>query len=124
MIELQANRVGPNHISRWIIISNKDLYWNGGGWSPYQHDALLFHELSEAQDVITELMESLLDAMNTWTYKATIEIEVKGFDKPSLWSLRKHLQEHHSVSSDLNVDGPKSTLIFPHLNWDTLREIR
>ena len=114
MIELQAIRVGPN----------KDLYWNGGGWCPYQKDALLFHELGEAQKVISELMQALLDAMTTWTYKASIEIEVKGVEKPTLWSLRKHLRKHHSVSTDLNVDGPKSTLIFPNVNWDTLREVR
>ncbi|MEQ8853583.1 hypothetical protein [Gimesia sp.] len=124
MIELQANRVGPNHISRWVIKSNKDLYWNGEGWSPYQKDALLFHELGEAQDVIAELMQALLDAMNTWTYRAIIEIEVKGIEKPTLWSLRKHLREHHSVSTGLNVEGPKSTLIIPKVNWDNLKEIR
>lgn len=124
MIELQANRVGLLQSPRWVIKSNKDLYWNGDGWSPYQHDALLFYELGDAQNVISELMQALLDAMDTWTYRAIIEIEVKGVEKPTLWSLREHLQEHHKVSNDLNVDGPKSTLIFPHLNWDTLREIR
>ena len=124
MIELQANRVGSHHAPRWVIKSNKDLFWNGGGWCVNQKDALLFYDLGEAQTVISELMRALLDAMNTWTYRATIEIEVKGVDKPSLWSLRKHLQEHHNVSTDLNVDGPKSTLIFPKVNWDNLKEIR
>ena len=124
MIELQAIRVGPNNSPRFVLKSNKDLYWNGGGWCPYQKDALLFHELGEAQKVISELMQALLDAMTTWTYKASIEIEVKGVEKPTLWSLRKHLRKHHSVSTDLNVDGPKSTLIFPNVNWDTLREVR
>lgn len=124
MIELQANRVGLLQSPRWVIKSNKDLFWSGDGWCPYQKDALLFHELGEAQTVISELMQSLLDAMDTWTYRAIVEIEVKGFDKPTLWSLKKHLRKYHSVSTNLNVDGPKSTLIFPHLNWDTLREIR
>jgi len=124
MIELQANRVGLLQSPRWVIKSNKDLFWNGGGWCPYQKDALLFHELGEAQDVIAELMQALLAAMNTWTYRAIIEVEVKGVEKPTLWSLRKHLQENHSVSTDLNVDGPKSTLIFPHVDWDNLKEVR
>lgn len=124
MIELQANRVGPNHISRWIIKSSKGLFFNGDGWSPFHTDALLFYELSDAHNVIADLMQALLDAMTTWTYQATIEIEVKGFDKPSLWSLKKHLRKHHTLSFDPTVDGPKSTLVFPQVNWDNLKEIK
>ena len=122
MIELQANRVGVT--PRWVIKSNKDLYWNGGGWCVNQKDALLFYELGDAQNVIADLMQAFFDAMTTWSYRATIEIEVKGVDKPTLWSLRKHLQEYHNVSTDLNVDGPKSTLIIPKVNWDNLKEVR
>ena len=124
MIELQANRVGLLQSPRWVIKSNKDLYWNGGGWCVNQKDALLFHELGEAQEVISELLDALLDAMTTWTYRGTIEIEVKGVEKPTLWSLRKHLREHHNVSTGLNVEGPKSTLIIPKVNWDNLKEVR
>ena len=124
MIELQANRVGLLQSPRWVIKSNKDLFWNGGGWCVNQRDALLFYELGEAQTVISELMQSLLDAMNTWTYRTIIEIEVKGFDKPTLWSLKKHLRKYHSVSTGLNVDGPEATLIFPKVDWTTLKEIK
>ncbi len=124
MIELQANRVGLLQSPRWVIKSNKDLFWNGHGWCVNQKDALLFYELGDAHNVIAVLMQALLDAMYTWTYRAIVEIEVKGFDKPTLWSLQKHLRDHHSVSTDLNVDGPKSSLIFPNVNWTTLKEIK
>lgn len=124
MIELHANRIGSHQAPRWIVKSSKELFWTGCGWSPYYTDALLFYELSDAQNVISELMQALLDAMNTWTYRTIVEFEVKGFDKPSLWSLKKHLREHHNVSIDSTVEGPKSSLIFPNVNWATLREIK
>lgn len=124
MIKLDVFQIGVAYAPRWVIHSNKGLYWNGEGWSPHSTDALLFHDHDEAQKQIDDLLIALFEAMTVWEYRATVELEVRGFVKPSLDSLKEHLCKNHSLDLYFDDSGPEMTFVLPIVKWDTLREAR
>ena len=124
MIQLHSQQVGPTYAPRWVIRTNKDLLWNGYGWTPYGCDALLFHDLEEAEFVVNELMKALFESMPVWKYRADVEVEVFGFIKPTLEDLKDHLWKTESLVLIFDDNGPETTIVLPIVEWDTLNEDR
>lgn len=124
MIQLHSFQIGPSHAARWVIKTNKDLYWNGQGWSPYGDDALLFHDCDEADQVINELMKALFESMPVWNYRTHVEVEVYGFVKPTLQSLKDHLWENQTLPLIFDDDGPETSIVLSIVKWDSLREVQ
>ena len=118
MINLYSHQTGLPQAPRWVIKSQKGLFWNGENWSPYGENALLFNDKDEAEEVISELMQALFDAMPVWRYRTEVIIEVKGFVKPKLRSLQKLVWEN--ITIELDVEG---LITSTHIDLDTMKEI-
>jgi hypothetical protein len=124
VIELYSCQLGPIDAPRWVIRTNKGLYWDGKSWTPYEDEALLFNDSDETARVINELMKSLYKTMPVWKYKAEVAVEVFGFIKPELKDIQEHLWDTQTLNLDLTTSGPKSTIVLSALLWDTLKEER
>ena len=122
MIQLHSQKVGPPYARRWVIRTNKDFFWDGESWSPYQEKALLFHVVEEADFVVNELMKALFESMPVWKYKAEVEVEVFGFIKPTLEDLKEHLWSKQSLPLIFDDEGPETTIVLSIVKWDTLNE--
>ena len=122
MIELYSQEVGPTYSPRWVIRTNKDLFWNGFDWTPYLDDALLFHNLEEANCIVNELMKALFESMPVWKYTAEVEVEVLGFIKPTLEELKDHLWRTENLALIFDDNGPETTIVLSIVDWDDLEE--
>jgi hypothetical protein len=122
VIRLHPQKVGPPYARRWVIRTNRDLFWNGESWSPCQEEALLFHVFEEANGVVNELMKALFESMTVWKFKAEVEVGVFGFIKPTLEDLKDHLWKTESLDLIFDDSGPETTIVLPTVSWDTLKE--
>lgn len=124
MIQLHSHQTGPTYAPRWVVRTDKDLFWNGYDWSPYHEEALLFHDAKEADLVVNDLMKSLFESLQIWNYEATVELEVHGSVKPSLEELKDHLWRTQNLILLFYDDGPETSIVLPIVKWDTLKEIQ
>lgn len=124
MIQLHSHQIGPTYAPRWVVRTDKDLFWNGNDWTPSREEALLFHVVEEADWVVNDLMKALFESMPVWNDKAEVEVEVFGFIKPSLEDLKDHLWWTQSLILIFDDDGPETSIVLPIVKWDTLKEVR
>lgn len=124
MIELYSCQLGPVDAPRWVIQTNKGLYWDGKSWTSHEDQALLFNDSDETARVINELMTSLYKTMPVWKYKAEVAVEVFGFIKPELKDLEDYLEDTQSLNLTFSSSGPESSIVLCVVVWDTLKEER
>ena len=124
MIELYSCQLGSVDAPRWVIQTNKGLYWDGKSWTPHEDEALLFNDSDETARVISELMTSLYKTMPVWKYKAEVAVEVFGFIKPELKDLEDYLEDTQSLNLTFSSSGPESSIVLCVVVWDTLKEER